>query len=155
MAKQHAKPQAPRTIAEALNQSELRYTPGGLSAYDQIMARAKELFPQPIARPPASDYPWQGALDEAMAAAPDVSPAAIAAARIEVGRARMSYLQGWLGDRQPTFRSRGLEASLLGVTDLQLRCFSCGAIWLIPLDPIATMVRDEQMLCPNGCNCNS
>jgi hypothetical protein len=118
------------------------------------MEKARELFPQPIARPSATTWPWQNALDEAMQAAPDVSPEAMAAARAEVVRARQIFLQNWLGDRVGIFRARGLDAELIGITNLQLRCKSCGGIWLVALSPVATMLDDAAMLCPSGCNVN-
>jgi hypothetical protein len=135
---------APKTIAEVQQQ----FSPGGSSAFDRIMANAKELFPQPIALA-APDEPWHGELDRLMAAAPDLSPDAPVSARVELLRARQTQLQGWLTDRTSIFRNRGLESRMVGCETVEFECLSCGCSWLRLAGKPPT---DAELLCPNGCN---
>ena len=125
-----------------------RFSPGGQSAYDKIMREAKILFPQPVAPPPSTNWPWAGELERLMKSAPDLSPEAVAAARIEIARARQTQLQGWLSDRTAIFRSRGLDAHLVGVDFMELVCRACGTSWLLPA---GQMPDDSALCCPAGC----
>jgi hypothetical protein len=133
----------------AKHQAQPRFTPSGESAFDTLMRNARELFPAPVTKPPASTWPWEGVLDKLMAEAPDLSPEAVASARIEILRARQTQLQGWLQDRLPLLRARGLDAHLVGVEFLELICRSCGASWLVPA---GVMPADPALACPNMCN---
>ena len=126
---------------------------GNASAFDVIMANAKELFPQPIKRPPATDWPWLGELDRLMSSAPDLSPEAVASARAEVARALQVQRQGWLHERLGIFRARGLDAELVGIDQIQFCCRSCGSIWMIPAG--AMPADDTALTCLRGCNVGS
>jgi hypothetical protein len=129
-----------------------RFTPGGVSAFDVVMANARELFPQPVKKPPQTDWPFAGQLEHLMKMAPEVSEPILENARMQVQRAQQQNLQSWLGDRQAILRARGITGELIGITHLELTCMSCGQAWLVSLSPVDTMLDDANMQCPRLCN---